>query len=117
VQALSSAGDFVIPSSKGGNAPECVTRPGISGISAAQFFLGGIALAVVMLAFFRLGVDLASAAFAYLIAIVLFSLRTATSCISAACRHVCCRLGGPFCCGNLPFDRGSPWGTTVGLWQ
>jgi|HubBroStandDraft_4_1064222.scaffolds.fasta_scaffold2339539_1 light-regulated signal transduction histidine kinase (bacteriophytochrome) len=30
---------------------------------AAQFFLGGIALALVTLAFFRLGIDLASTAF------------------------------------------------------
>jgi K+-sensing histidine kinase KdpD len=42
--------------------------------SAAQFFLGSIALAFVTLAFFRLHVDLASAAFAYLIVIVLLSL-------------------------------------------
>jgi K+-sensing histidine kinase KdpD len=41
---------------------------------AAQLFLGSVALALVSLAFFRLGVDLASAAFAYLIVIVLFSL-------------------------------------------
>jgi hypothetical protein len=41
---------------------------------AAQFFLGSIALALVTLAFFRLGVDLASTAFAYLVVIVLFSL-------------------------------------------
>jgi K+-sensing histidine kinase KdpD len=41
---------------------------------AAQFFLGSIALALVTLAFFRLGMDLASTAFAYLIVIVLFSL-------------------------------------------
>ena len=42
--------------------------------SAAQFFLGSIVLALVTLVFFRLGVDLASTAFAYLIVIVLFSL-------------------------------------------
>jgi K+-sensing histidine kinase KdpD len=42
--------------------------------SAAQFFLGSIALALVTLAFFRAGVDLASTASAYLIVIVLFSL-------------------------------------------
>jgi K+-sensing histidine kinase KdpD len=41
---------------------------------AAQFFLGSIALASMTLAFFRLGVDLASTAFAYLIVIVLFAL-------------------------------------------
>jgi K+-sensing histidine kinase KdpD len=41
---------------------------------AAQFFLGSIALALVTLAFFRLDIDLASTAFAYLIVIVLFSL-------------------------------------------
>ena len=42
--------------------------------SAAQFFLGSIALAMLTLVFFRLGLDLASTAFAYLIVIVLFSL-------------------------------------------
>jgi K+-sensing histidine kinase KdpD len=41
---------------------------------AAQFFLGSIALALVTLTFIRHGVDLASTAFASLIAIVLFSL-------------------------------------------
>jgi K+-sensing histidine kinase KdpD len=41
---------------------------------AAQFFFGSIALALMTLAFFRLRIDLASTAFAYLIAIVLFSL-------------------------------------------
>ena len=41
---------------------------------AAQFFFGRIALALMTLAFFRLRIDLASTAFAYLIAIVLFSL-------------------------------------------
>jgi K+-sensing histidine kinase KdpD len=41
---------------------------------AAQFFLGSIALALVTLAFFRLGIELPSTAFAYLIVIVLFSL-------------------------------------------
>jgi hypothetical protein len=41
---------------------------------AAQFFLGSIALALVTLAFFRLGIDLASTAFGYLIVIVPFSL-------------------------------------------
>jgi K+-sensing histidine kinase KdpD len=40
---------------------------------AAQFFLGSIALASVTLAFFRLGVDLSSTTFAYLIVIVLFA--------------------------------------------
>jgi len=40
---------------------------------AAQFFLGSIALASMTLAFCRLGVDLASTAFAYLIVIVLFA--------------------------------------------
>jgi len=40
---------------------------------AAQFFPGSIALASVTLAFFRLGVDLASTTFAYLIVIVLFA--------------------------------------------
>jgi PAS domain S-box-containing protein len=42
--------------------------------SAAQFLLGSIALALVTLVFFRLDVDLASTAFAYLIVIVLASL-------------------------------------------
>ena len=42
--------------------------------SAAQFFLGSIALALVTLAFFWLDVDLASTGFVYLIVIVLFSL-------------------------------------------
>ena len=42
--------------------------------SAAQFLLGSIALALVTLVFFRLDVDLASTAFAYLIVIVLFAL-------------------------------------------
>jgi PAS domain S-box-containing protein len=42
--------------------------------SAAQLLLGSIALALVTLAFFRLGVDLASTGFVYLIVIVLFSL-------------------------------------------
>src|SRR5258708_23005333 len=41
---------------------------------AAQFFLGSTALALVTLAFFRLGIELASTAFAYLIVIVLVSL-------------------------------------------
>jgi PAS domain S-box-containing protein len=41
---------------------------------AAQFFLGSIALALATLAFFRLHIDLASTAFAYLVMIVLFSL-------------------------------------------
>ena len=39
-----------------------------------QFFLGSIALALVTLDFFQVGVDLASTAFSYLIVIVLFSL-------------------------------------------
>jgi PAS domain S-box-containing protein len=42
--------------------------------SAAQFFLGAIALALLTLVFYRLHVDLASTAFAYLIVIVLASL-------------------------------------------
>ena len=42
--------------------------------SAAQFLLGSIALALVTLVFFRLDVDLASTAFAYLIVVVLASL-------------------------------------------
>ncbi len=42
--------------------------------SAAQFLAGSIAPALVTWTFFRLGVDLASTAFAYLIVIVLFSL-------------------------------------------
>jgi PAS domain S-box-containing protein len=42
--------------------------------AAAQFFLGGIALALVTVVFYRLHVDLASTAFAYLIVIVLASL-------------------------------------------
>jgi K+-sensing histidine kinase KdpD len=42
--------------------------------SAAQFFLGGTALALATWAFFWLQADLASTAFAYLIVIVLFSL-------------------------------------------
>jgi PAS domain-containing protein len=41
---------------------------------AAHFFLGSLALALVTLVFFRLGADLASTAFAYLIVIVLLSL-------------------------------------------
>jgi PAS domain S-box-containing protein len=41
---------------------------------AAQFLLGGLALSLVSLAFFRLQVDLASTAFAYLLLIFLFSL-------------------------------------------
>jgi PAS domain S-box-containing protein len=41
---------------------------------AAQFFFGSLALAFVTWALFRLGVDLASTAFAYLIVVVLFSL-------------------------------------------
>jgi hypothetical protein len=58
---------------------------------AAQF--GSIALALVTWAFFRLGIDLASSAFAaYLIVIVVLS------------------LGGQL---DLPFDRGSSRGTTV----
>ena len=52
---------------------------------AAQCFLGSIPLALVTLAFFWLGVDLASTAFAYLIVIVLFSLMGSftTSALSA----------------------------------
>jgi PAS domain S-box-containing protein len=42
--------------------------------SAAQFFFGSIALALVTLVFFQLGVDLASTAFAYLVVILLCSL-------------------------------------------
>jgi K+-sensing histidine kinase KdpD len=42
--------------------------------SAAQCFLGSIALALVTLVFFRLGLDLATTAFTYLIVIVLLSL-------------------------------------------
>jgi K+-sensing histidine kinase KdpD len=42
--------------------------------SVAQGFFGGIALALVTLACFRLGLDLATAAFAYLIVIVVLSL-------------------------------------------
>src|ERR1700739_613117 len=42
--------------------------------AAAQFFLGSIALALVTWAFFKLGVDLAPTAFAYLIVILLCSL-------------------------------------------
>jgi PAS domain S-box-containing protein len=42
--------------------------------SAAQFFLGGVALASVTLVFFALRADLATAAFADLIVILLFSL-------------------------------------------
>jgi K+-sensing histidine kinase KdpD len=41
---------------------------------AAQFFLGSIALALATLASFRLHIDLASTAFAYLVMILLFSL-------------------------------------------
>src|SRR5580704_16765304 len=44
------------------------------GDSAAQFFLGSVALAVVTLAFIRLHVDLATTAFADLVVILLFSL-------------------------------------------
>jgi hypothetical protein len=58
---------------------------------AAHFFLGSIALALVTLALFRLGIDLASIAFAYLIVIVALA-------------------GGQL---DLPFDRGSSRGTTV----
>jgi hypothetical protein len=47
--------------------------------SAAQFFFGSIVLALVTLVFFRLGVDLASTAFAYLIVIVLASLMAASA--------------------------------------
>ena len=42
--------------------------------SVALGFFGGIALALVTLACFRLGLDLATTAFAYLIVIVLLSL-------------------------------------------
>src|SRR6202789_392020 len=42
--------------------------------SAAQFCIGSLALALVTLAFFQLGVDLASTAFAYLVVILLCSL-------------------------------------------
>src|ERR1700722_16883844 len=42
--------------------------------SAAQFFFGSIALALVTLVFLQLGVDLASTAFAYLVVILLCSL-------------------------------------------
>src|SRR5258708_12993802 len=41
---------------------------------AAQFFLGSIGVAVVVLAFCRVGIELGSTAFAYLIVIVLVSL-------------------------------------------
>src|SRR5262249_39604534 len=44
------------------------------GGTAAQFFLGSAALAVVTLAFFWFRVDLAATAFAYLVVILLFSL-------------------------------------------
>jgi K+-sensing histidine kinase KdpD len=57
--------------------------------SAAQFFVGSIALALVTLACFRLDVGLATTAFIYLIAIVLLSLTSgflvsAILCIVAA---------------------------------
>jgi K+-sensing histidine kinase KdpD len=42
--------------------------------NSARFFLGSIALALVTVVFVRLGVDLASTAFAYLIVVVLFAL-------------------------------------------
>src|SRR6202789_4559871 len=42
--------------------------------SAAQFFIGSLALALVSLAFCQLGVDLASTAFAYFVVILLCSL-------------------------------------------
>ena len=42
--------------------------------TAAQLFLGSIALALVTLAFFKLGVDLAPTAFAYLVVILVCSL-------------------------------------------
>ena len=42
--------------------------------SVAQGFFGGIALALVTMACFRLGLDLATTAFAYLIVIVVHSL-------------------------------------------
>jgi hypothetical protein len=55
---------------------------------AAQFFLGSIALALVTLAFFRLGIDLASIAFAaYLIVIVVLSLVGSSICSSIAEAH------------------------------
>jgi hypothetical protein len=41
---------------------------------AAQFFVGSIALALATLAFFRLGIDHTSTAFASLIVVVLFTL-------------------------------------------
>ena len=42
--------------------------------SAVQFCFGSLALALVSSAFFHLGVDLASTAFAYLVVILLCSL-------------------------------------------
>jgi hypothetical protein len=54
---------------------------------AAQFFLGSIALALVTLALFRLGIDLASIAFAYLIVIVVLSLVGSSICPSIAEAH------------------------------
>jgi len=54
---------------------------------AAQFFLGSIALALVTLAFFRLGIDLASTAFAYLIVIVLLPLVGSSICRSIVEAH------------------------------
>src|SRR5215475_2296302 len=41
---------------------------------AAQLFLGSVVLALLTLVFFRLRIDLASTAFAYLVVILLFSL-------------------------------------------
>jgi hypothetical protein len=55
---------------------------------AAQFFPGSIALALMTLASFRLGIDLASSAFAaYLIVIVVLSLVASSICPSIAGAH------------------------------
>jgi hypothetical protein len=82
---------------------------------AAQSFHGSVALALVTLAFFRFGIDLASTAFAYLIVVVLFSLMgnfIASALLAimsvAGLNYVCCRLELLLCSANLRFpDRQS----------